>query len=209
MSKDGTPDVNFYVFDLWNIPTFDYEERQRKLMGILIDENSDDENVIYVKNHLCHTAHDLTFFLEHERNVGGEGLIGRNPRGIYKYGRSTPKEQLSIKFKFFEQDEFEVVGFEELHKNLNESVENELGYLEKSSHKENLTPMNTLGSIVLKYGDTTFKCGTGFSQELRKEIWDNKEKHLGKMASIRYMSVGSKDVPRCPSFVGFRDGDDM
>ena len=59
------------------------------------------------------------------------------------------------------------------------------------------------------YKDTEFRCGTGFSDAQRKEIWENKESYLGKLASIRYMSVGSKDLPRCPSFVWFRDKDDI
>lgn len=83
------------------------------------------------------------------------------------------------------------------------------GYAERSSAKDGLVPTNTLGSLVLKYNDTTFSCGTGFDDKLRKEIWDNKELYLGKLASIRYMSVGSKDLPRVPSFQGFRDIEDM
>ena len=78
--------------------------------------------------------------LEKEQSKGGEGLILRNPDGMYKYGRSTPKEQLSIKLKFFEQDEFEVVGFEERYTNTNEATTNELGYTSRSSHKSNLLP---------------------------------------------------------------------
>ena len=209
MSEDGEPDVTFHVFDLWGIPTFDYEYRQRYLQEILLDEDKEYPSIVYAMIHLCKNIDDLTFFLEHERNVGGEGLICRSPSGIYKYGRSTPKEQLSIKLKFFEAGEFEVIGFEERMHNTNEATTNELGYTERSSCKENLIPMNTLGSLVLKYGDSEFRCGTGFSDAQRKEIWENKESYLGKLASIRYMSVGSKDLPRCPSFVWFRDKDDM
>jgi DNA ligase-1 len=164
---------------------------------------------VYTTIHKCQTVEDLEFFLNHEKNVGGEGLIGRKPDGVYKYGRSTPKEQLSIKFKFFEQCEFEVVGFTERMHNTNEQKRDELGYAERSSAKEGLVPTNTLGSLVLKYNDTTFSCGTGFDDKLRKEIWDNKELYLGKLASIRYMSVGSKDLPRVPSFIGFRHAEDI
>ena len=208
MSEDGTPDVTFHVFDLWNIPTFDYEYRQRELQEILL--NSEEyEGVVYAMIHKCQTVEGLEFFLNHEKNVGGEGLIGRSPNGVYKYGRSTPKEQLSIKFKFFQQEAFEVVGFNERMHNTNEQKRDELGYAERSSAKDGLVPTNTLGSLVLKYNDTTFSCGTGFDDKLRKEIWDNKELYLGKLASIRYMSVGSKDLPRVPSFIGFRHTEDM
>ena len=209
MSEDGEPDVTFHVFDLWSIPTFDYEYRQRDLQEILLDEDKEYPSIVYAMIRLCKNIDDLTFFLEHERNVGGEGLICRSPSGIYKYGRSTPKEQLSIKLKFFEVGEFEVIGFEERMHNTNEATTNELGYTERSSCKENLIPMNTLGSLVLKYGDTEYRCGTGFSDAQRKEIWENKESYLGKLASIRYMSVGQAILPRIPSFQGFRDKDDM
>ena len=208
MSEDGTPDVTFHVFDLWSMPTFDYEYRQRELQEILLN-NEEYEGVVYTMIHKCQTVEDLEFFLNHEKNVGGEGLIGRKPDGVYKYGRSTPKEQLSIKFKFFQQEDFEVVGFNERMHNTNEQKRDELGYAERSSAKEGLVPTDTLGSLVLKYNDTTFSCGTGFDDKLRKEIWDNKELYLGKLASIRYMNVGSKDLPRVPSFIGFRHTEDI
>ena len=208
MSEDGTPDVTFHVFDLWSMPTFDYEYRQRELQEILLN-GEEYEGVVYTTIHKCQTVEDLEFFLNHEKNVGGEGLIGRKPDGVYKYGRSTPKEQLSIKFKFFQQEVFEVVGFNERMHNTNEQKRDELGYAERSSAKDGLVPTNTLGSLVLKYNDTTFSCGTGFDDKLRKEIWDNKELYLGKLASIRYMSVGSKDLPRVPSFIGFRHTEDI
>ncbi len=208
MSEDGTPVVTFHVFDLWSMPTFDYESRQRVLQDLLL-QDSTMSCVVYTTIHKCQTVEDLEFFLNHEKNVGGEGLIGRKPDGVYKYGRSTPKEQLSIKFKFFQQEDFEVVGFNERMHNTNEQTRDNLGYAERSSAKDGLVPTNTLGSLVLKYNDTTFSCGTGFDDKLRKEIWDNKETYLGKLASIRYMSVGSKDLPRVPSFIGFRHIEDI
>ena len=208
MSEDGTPDVTFHVFDLWNIPTFDYEHRQIELQEILL--NSEEyEGVVYTMIHKCQTVEGLEFFLNHEKNVGGEGLIGRKPDGAYKYGRSTPREQLSIKFKFFVDSEFEVIGFEERMHNSNELTYNELGYADRSSNKDGLVPMNTLGSIILRYGGSEFKCGTGFNDAQRQEIWDNMGKYLGKLASIRYMEVGSKDKPRVPSFQGWRHEDDL
>lgn len=209
MSEGGEPDVTFHVFDLWSMPTFDYEYRQRELQEILLDEDEEHHSVVYTMIHKCKNKEDLLFYLQHEQDVGGEGLIGRNPKGIYKYGRSTPKEQLSIKFKFFKTEEFEVVGFTERMHNSNEQKRDELGYAERSSAKDGMIPTDTLGSLILKYKETTFNCGTGFNDEQRKEIWNNKNKYLGKLASIRYMEVGAKDKPRVPSFIWFRDEDDL
>lgn len=207
MSEDGEPDVRFYVFDLWSM-CGDYEKRQYHLHNTFYD-NGNDENVVLLKSTYISNSEQLQEQLDNEQNLGGEGLIGRSPNGKYKFGRSTPKEQLSVKFKFFKQEEFEVIGFTERMHNTNEATTNELGYTERSSAKDGLVPMNTLGSLVLKYGNTDFSCGTGFTDVQRKEIWDNRDKYLGKLASVRYMSVGQKDKPRCPSFVWFRDLEDI
>ena len=207
MSEDGTPDVTFYVFDVLTNNTAPYKERLYELNDRLVLEQY--PNIIAAQQKYVQTKEDLLKLLHKERIKGGEGLICRNPNGKYKYGRSTPKEQLSVKLKFFENGEFEVIGFEERMHNTNEATTNELGYTERSSCKENLIPMNTLGSLVLKYGDSSFKVGTGFNDEQRQEIWNNKESYLGKLASIRYMSVGQAVLPRVPSFIGWRDEDDL
>lgn len=208
MSAEGNPDVKFYVFDICTTPEETFTAR-RFILHNKLKNLPFDSNVVMLQQHYVETLYDLQQYLEDERIKGGEGLICRNPDGKYKYGRSTPKEQLSVKLKFFNQEDFEVVGFEERMHNTNEATTNELGYTERSSAKDGMQPMRTLGSLVLKYGDAEFRCGTGFNDLQRKEIWDNKDNYLGKMASIRYMSVGSKDLPRVPSFQGFRDKDDM
>ena len=207
MSEDGTPDVTYYVFDVFTNNTETYKERLYTLNDKLVLDQF--PNVVATQQLYIKTKEELTELLSKEKVKGGEGLIGRNPNGVYKYGRSTPKEQLSIKFKFFEVEEFEVVGFTERMHNTNEQKRDELGYAERSSAKEGLVPTDTLGSLVLKYNDTTFSCGVGFDDKLRKEIWDNKEAYLGKLASIRYMSVGMDKLPRCPSWLGWRDEDDL
>ena len=208
MSEEGTPDVKFYVFDDFSEPTFTYKERLYELTDRVIEKDHQRYIVLLPQRYVERVEH-VQKYLDRESIKGGEGLILRSPDGKYKYGRSTHKEQLSMKFKFFEQDEFEVVGFTERMHNTNEQKRDELGYAERSSTKDGLVTTNTLGSLVLKYNDTTFSCGTGFDDKLRQEIWNNKGKYLGKLASIRYMEVGSKDKPRCPSFVGFRDFNDL
>ena len=207
MSKDGEPDVTFYVFDIFTNNTETYKERLYALNDKLVLVQY--HNIVAAQQLYIQTKEELTELLNKEKVKGGEGLIGRNPKGRYKYGRSTPKEQFSMKFKFFQQEEFEVIGFTERMHNSNEQKRDELGYAERSSAKGGMIPMNTLGSLALKFGDTTFNVGTGFSDALRDEIWFNQEKYLGKLASIRYMSVGMDKLPRCPSWLGWRDLEDL
>ena len=206
MSENGTPDFKYWVFDDFTNPSLDYTERLSELYKRY---PSGKDSTWLLTQELVTNKSQIESLLEREKEFGGEGLILRNPNGRYKYGRSTAKEQLSMKLKFFCQDEFKVIGFNERMHNANEATTNELGYTERSNHKENMIPMNTLGSLILKYGDDTFNLGTGFDDALRKEIWDNKEKYLGKLASVRYMSVGQKTLPRVPSFIGWRDNDDI
>ena len=208
MSAEGEPDVKFYVFDICNRPEETFTARRFILHNKLKNLPSDSK-VVMLQQHYVETLYDLQQYLEDERIKGGEGIICRNPDGKYKYGRSTPKEQLSVKLKFFSDSEFKVVGFEELHSNTNEQTVNELGYSTRSTHKQNQIPMGILGSLVLEFGDLTFKVGSGFTMEQRSEIWKNKHSYLGKLASVRYMEVGVKHLPRCATFKGWRDIDDL
>ena len=208
MSAEGEPDVKFYIFDICNRPEETFTAR-RFILHNKLENLPSDSKVVMLQQHYVETLYDLQQYLEDERIKGGEGLICRNPDGKYKYGRSTPKEQLSVKLKFFSDSEFKVVGFEELHSNTNEQTINELGYLTRSTHKQNQIPMGILGSLVLEFGDLTFKVGSGFTMEQRSEIWKNQHSYLGKFASVRYMEVGVKQLPRCPTFKGWRDIDDL
>ena len=206
MSEKGEPTFTFYVFDDFTNNEVDYSKRLERLLERNLYGK---DGIVTLHQELCTSKEQVDKLLQRELELGGEGLILRSPSGKYKYGRSTPKEQLSVKLKFFQQNEFEVIGFTERMHNANQAKINELGLQERSSHKDNLIPMNTLGSLILKYGDDSFQMGTGFTDKQRKEIWYNRDKYLGKFASVRYMSVGLKDKPRVPSFIGWRDKEDM
>lgn len=43
-----------------------------------------------------------------------------------------------------------------------------------------------LGTILVNYRDNIVKVGSGFSDELREEIWQNQDKWLGRTAVIQY-----------------------
>lgn len=136
---------------------------------------------------------------------GAEGVILRSPTGKYKQGRSTLKEGILLKVKRFTDEEATVVGFEEKMHNANEATIGELGQTKRSSHQEHMVPCNTLGALVVsseKWGE--FKIGTGFDDELRQEIWNNKGVVLGKLVKFKYFEAGVKDKPRFPVFLGWR-----
>jgi DNA ligase-1 len=105
-----------------------------------------------------------------------------------------------------------VIGFEEKLHNANEATVDELGHTKRSSHQDNMIPMDTLGSLMLRMADgTEFSCGCfkGFDDAWRKSTWDNRDKYLGKLAKIKSQPTGVKDKPRFPVFLGWRDPIDM
>lgn len=206
MSSKGEPDVTFYIFDRWDLSTTPYTQRQNSLD---LAYNLDTSRIISVHSEFITDRRELDSYLDFCIERGFEGVILRDPDSLYKYGYSTVKQAYLLKIKLFEDDEFEVTGFTELMHNGNEATKNALGATERSSHKENLVPSGMLGSLIVRYKDTSFEVGTGFTHAQRKEIFENQSTYLGKLAKVRYQKSGMKDLPRFPSFQGFRDADDL
>lgn len=205
MSADGEPDVKFYVFDYWNLPDDRYSVRMTAA-GMKINK---DDKVILVQYGLVHNKEELLQIHQELLNQGWEGTMIRNPYQGYKYGRSTKKSQHLLKLKEFHDSEFKVVGFKERMHNTNKAKRNALGNLERSSAKDGLVGMDTLGALVLEYGEDTFDCGTGFDDQQRKWIWEHREEFLGSLAKVKYQPSGAKDKPRFPVWIGWRDEEDM
>lgn len=203
MRVEGEPDVSFHVFD--------HVENHARLYTVRYDllEEDTEINVFVVPQHELVNTFELNAF---ERDVlaeGYEGVMLRHPDAPYKFGRSTAREGYLLKVKRFHDDEFEIVGFEEEMFNANEATTSELGRTKRSSHKANKIPKGRLGALVLKYGDTTFNCGTGFNDAERERIWAERDEYLGKLAKIKYFAHGIKAVPKLPSFLGIRDERDV
>ena len=203
MRVEGEPDVSFHVFD--------HVENHARLYTVRYDllEEDTEINVFVVPQHELMNTFELNAF-EHEVLAEGyEGVMLRHPDAPYKFGRSTAREGYLLKVKRFHDAEFEIVGFEEEMFNANEATTSELGRTKRSSHKANKVPKGRLGALVLKYGDTTFNCGTGFNDAERENIWAERERYLGQFAKIKYFAHGIKEVPKLPSFLGIRDERDV
>lgn len=69
---------------------------------------------------------------------------------------------------------------------------------------------DTLGKVYVEYKGNVVGVGSGFSDELRSEIWDNKKKYLGSIIEVKYKNI-SKDKNtgmsslQFPVFVRFRE----
>ena len=137
----------------------------------------------------------------------------RNPRGIYKYGRTTLKEQNAFKIKRFEDSEALVIGMEPEMHNANAAEINELGRTKRSTRQSGLIEKKSMGALTVhdpKF-EKPFNIGTGFSAADREwwyEHWRTVS-HREIPIVYKYFPVGIKEVPRHPVFKGFRDRRDM
>ena len=145
---------------------------------------------------------DLQAYEQDAVQNGHEGIITRDPAGLYKNGRSTLNEQWLCKIKRFLDSEATVIGVEERMHNGNEATVDERGFTKRSSHKANQHPTGTLGALIVTWEGHTFKIGTGFNELERQQLW---QKDLtGRTAKFKYLPIGMKDAPRHPVFLGWR-----
>mgnify|MGYP002507192406 CR=1 FL=1 len=212
MTKAGRPEFTYWVFDFWTDLTAQFSDRYHIL-------NQHEEllathtGVKLLKQFVIHTQQELFAYEDFCLEQGYEGIMTRNPKGVYKHGRSTPKQQYLLKLKRFKDSEAVVVGACELMHNSNENVPDAFGYASRSTHKENLVPMNTLGAFLVRdiHSGVEFSIGTGFTATERKQFW---EKHLtgtlsGLFVKYKYFERGVKELPRFPTFVCVRPTEDM
>jgi len=207
MRVGGLPDVRFWIFD--NIfCNHSYASRRLALRqrmewmhpGLCILESIRITNMAEL-----HTYENACL------EAGFEGVILRDPSALYKNGRSTAKQGQLIKVKRFTDAEATIIGMEEKLHNGNEAATNELGRTQRSSHKENKIPMGTMGALICRDIETgiQFNIGTGFTEKIRYEFWDNSKKYINRLVKYKSFKIGVKDAPRHPVFLGMRDEDDL
>lgn len=218
MSYEGAPRITFWMFDLFadlfsgsalDIP---YAARLANMQSLFRVEGKRFVNLVQlVPSVFVNNLDDLLVFHQSYLDAGFEGTMTRDPAGGYKQGRATTKQQWLLKIKPVEDSEAEILDFEEMMHNDNALQTDELGLSKRSSAKAGKRPAGTLGKFLVRdvngKFDKNFSIGTGegLTQELRQEIWNNREKYKGELIKYKYQAIGTKDAPRLPIFLGFRD----
>ena len=209
MRIKGEPDFKVWIFDFVN-PNDEvkpYKERMNELRKF---ESFNIPSYEILFPTIVSNQEQIDQLMIKNLNAGYEGLMLRDPNGIYKFGRSSVKENILLKVKEFMDDEAEIIAFREKMVNTNEGLKDNFGRTKRSSCQDGLKPSGTLGGFILRNSEgLEFSCGSGLNDALRDEIWKNQSKYLGKLVKYKYMSKGIKDLPRHPVFIGFRDETDL
>lgn len=215
MTEEGEPDFTFWVFDFWTVPDMPFSKR----LDRLVDANKEGwfakhSRIQLLNQNLMHSHEELDPYSARLLEQGYEGTMIRSLDGPYKYGRSTEKEGYLRKIKPWETSEAVVIGFKEQYHNANEATIDERGNTKRSHHLDNMVPMGTLGSFILRDCKTNveFDCGTGplLTKESRQRIWNERHSCLHNMLTYKHFAqTGVKDKPRFPTAMAFRDKRDM
>lgn len=223
MGSKGEPEFKYWCFD------YVKDDLQKKYIERLddlremVERLPEDQRAFIVplvpgevisRLPLCLEIKSLEELKDYEQkclDAGFEGVILRTKDSPYKCGRATAKTQYLLKIKRFEDGEAEILDFGEKMHNDNPKEKDNFGRSKRSSHQEFKRPAGMLGFLVVKDIDTgiQFDVGTGFNDELRQEIWDNKSTWKGLIIKYSHMPHGVKDKPRHPSYEGIRDKEDM
>lgn len=219
MTQSGHPFFAYRVFDCFDVPSGGYENR-------LIDARCHVEIINqpwlqFVEHRIIWHEEQFKAVTQQHVALGYEGTMLRDPRGPYKSGRSTLTQGWLVKFKEWCDAEGQIIAFEELMHNANEDQRDNFGLAKRSSHKDNLIPMGTLGALVLATEWGELRVGSGFDAVLRADIWarnhcdlapqdrvgSGESPDIGRVVTFKYQPFGMKDggKPRFPIFLRFRE----
>jgi DNA ligase-1 len=202
----------YYVFDDFSVKDLPYVDRVQNILNRVDRFGANHSIRVHWLNYIrINDQNELIKNLHRCEELGYEGLMIRDPNGIYKFNRSTQREGYLQKLKTFSDSEAVIIEVIQEMENTNEAKTNELGRTERSIKKEGLVPKESMGSLLVRDYKTNveFNIGTGFTKEDREYFWNNRYTLTGRLVKYKYFPVGNKDKPRFPVYLGFRSVEDM
>ncbi len=196
--------LKYYCFDCVENDNFDehFDHRIRE-KGI----NFPPDLVNWVGQITMHNKEDIESYFNSALNQGFEGLILKDMNGRYKCGRGTIKEGLIYKVKpfvTFDAEILHVVQATEVDPNAEKKI-NELGRSVTSKKKGDRVLINKASAFEVEYEGKRLKVVIAMTDEQKEAIWANRSTYIGKIIEYKGMMIGSKDVPRHPVFLRFRE----
>lgn len=171
--KTGIKEADYHIFDL--LPLDEFQNGESKLPYIRRRENlvevsaffGDNLKLVKVYEFINNpSVEDITKWVSIAESEGYEGTMVKNGFATYKTKRTYDIQ----KCKTFYSDEFVIVDFEE----------GDGKYA------------GTLGKVIVDVDGVLVGVGSGFTDEERHEIWNNKERFRGMQIEVQYQEKIAK-----------------
>lgn len=175
------------------------------------DASKSCDNFPELSVHLSHikvnNSQEVQSYFERVLKEGYEGLILRNPKSPYKYGRCTVKEGIAYKLKPWVTIDSKIIGFvqaTQVNKEAEKTI-NELGRSRTSKKQEDRHIIDKAQAFVVDFNGKELSVPIAMTDEKKEYIWKHQKEYLGKYVEYKYMNVGMKDLPRIPKFIRLRE----
>jgi DNA ligase 1 len=207
LDKELPDDLEFYCFDAIENENYNQPFRDRTF---LLDNLFTGRNPNYyttISQWAIHQSDEIAGLYENALAWGCDGLILRDPEGKYKFGRGTVKEGLIFKmkpFQTFDAKIIDVIQGTEVREGAEKKI-NELGRSVTSKKLADRVLIEKASAFVVKYEDKDLKVSIAMTDKEKEEVWINRANYIGRTIEYKGMLVGSKDLPRHPVFLRFRD----
>jgi ATP-dependent DNA ligase len=165
--KKDHPDLSqlqYHVYDVICEGTF--EERYTRLLQL--------KDLVLTETRTAHSEDDIEKYHDFCVERGYEGIMIRNPKGLYKQARSKDL----LKYKHFKTDEFQVVG--------HTVGKGDIAVLECITKEKRF-------GVMMKA-----------TLEDKQEMLTNIQDYYGKWLTVKYQELSKDGVPRFPVGIGWR-----
>lgn len=177
---------DFVKQDQWNNQncSVPYEDRLKSIR-ILTNYIAEHKKIIDISSDVCNNMNEVLNLYKKYLHDKYEGIMIKDPNGIYKWKRVTVKSGEMLKLKPFKSEDIPIMDL----------------YEGNGKYK------GKAGGIIVKFKDTCVKVGTGaaLTDGFRAELWKNPEKYIGKVAEIKYFEITEAGSLRHPVFERLRE----
>jgi len=163
-----------------------YSDRIRWVRELINDKIANYKKVIDTPTDLCNTPSEVMSLYNKYLAKGYEGVMLKDPNGLYKWKRVTMNSGEMLKLKPFKSIDLPI---------------KEIYDGEKS-----FTGM--AGGVVCTYNDHTIRIGSGFNVATRKAMAKSPNEFIGKTIEIQYFEETEEGALRFPTFERFRPDKD-
>ena len=172
--------IKYRIYDSYDFNKTDstYEQSHKKLDKML--KTNPSQHLILTENHQIDKEDDVYKLHSQFITEGFEGIMLRIPNAPYRVDKRALQ---LLKFKDFEDDEFEIIDYKE-------------------------ATGSDAGTVVwrcINDSGQTFWVRPKGSREVRAKWFQNGDKHIGSDLTVRYFELTDDGLPRHPVGIDIRD----